>query len=191
MNILYIACIKNHILLDILLRSDKRITHKLIKEKLSTNNFEHNILSIALFNNPESVQVILGFIGNDTKFIKETDEMIGGFEKVIDVQPASWYYLQQYCNIHNYRLRIDLDSHWYGYNYKRKMTNEHIKKLTHYILDKQEICNKNNTCNICDTYKSKIVFTKCRHKVCIVCAIRSDKCGTCRNHISDEEKILI
>ena len=191
MNILYIACIKNHTLLDIILRSDKRITSKLVKEKLQTTNFEHNILSIALFNNPESVQVILGFINNDTKFIKETDDMIGGFEKVIDVQPASWYYLQQYCNIHNYRLHIDLDSHWYGYNYKQKMTSDNIKKITHYILDKQEICNKNNICNICDTYKSKIVFTKCRHKVCIVCAIRSDKCGSCRNHISDEEKILI
>jgi hypothetical protein len=191
MNILYIACIKDNNLLNIILRSDKRITSKLIKQKLQTNNFEHNILSVALFNNPESVQVILGFINNDMEFIKETDTMIGGFEKVIDVQPASWYYLQQYCITNNYKLSIDLDSHWYGYNYKRKMSPDNIKHIAHYIHGKQEVGTKNDICNICDTYKSKIVYTKCRHKVCIVCAIHSDKCGTCRVHVNDQEKILI
>ena len=190
MNVLYIACITNHRILDILLRTDKRITTKLIKEKLYTANFEHNILSIALFNNPESVQVLLGFI-NNIKYLEETDNLIGGFEKIIDVQPASWYYLQQYCNTHKYKLKLDLDTHWYGYNYKQKMTQDKIKVTTHYILDKQEIGNKNNTCNICDTYKHKVIFTKCRHKVCIVCALRSDKCGNCRIKINDDDKILL
>jgi hypothetical protein len=71
------------------------------------------------------------------------------------------------------------------------MTPENIKTTTHYILDKQEIGNKNNTCNICDTYKHKVIFTKCRHKVCIVCALRSDKCGNCRIKIDDNDKILL
>ena len=191
MNILYIACITNHKLLDMLLRVDKRTTTKLIKEKIKTLNCEHTLLSIALFNNPDSVQVLLGFIDND-KYIQETEEIIGGFEKIIDVQPASWYYLQQYYNSrHTYKLKLDLDSHWYGYNYKHHMTSDNIKNVTHYILDKQEIGYNNNTCNICDTYKHKVIFTKCRHKVCIVCALRTDKCGNCRIKINNSDKILI
>jgi len=191
MNMLYIACIKDYKLLEVILYSDKRITSKIIKEKLKTTNFEHNILSVALFNNPESVQVILRFICNDLSFIKYTDDMIGGFEKIIDIQPASWYYLQEYCNIHNYKIDIDLDSHWYGYNYKQKMLHNNIKKITHFILGKQEIGTKHTMCSICDTYKSKIVLTKCKHKLCIVCSLHSEKCPICRININDEDKILI
>ena len=126
----------------------------------------------------------------DFNKLKETEEVMGGFEKVINIQPASWYYLQE--SFKKYPLILDTEEHWYGYTYKINFKKENIKKIVHYILETQELTkNKNNICNICETYKQKIVFTKCRHKVCIVCATHSDKCGTCRQHISEHEKILI
>jgi ribosomal protein S17E len=191
MNILYIAAITDHQALDKLLKFDKKISNKLFKEKLITENFEHNLLTIAMFNNPESVQIINGYNGCDYRYIKDTDDSLDGFEKIIDIQPASWYYLQQSMKLRNYKLKLDLESHWYGYNYKRYFMEENIKKITHYILDKQELGDKTNTCNICDTYKRKVVFTKCRHKVCITCAVHSDKCATCRIHIDENDKILM
>ena len=117
--------------------------------------------------------------------------MINGFEKVIEVQPASWYYLQNILKNKNYKLKLSVDEHWYGYNYKRKMTEDKIKEVTHYILDKQDLPDKNNVCDICETYKRKVVYTKCRHKVCIVCAVRSDKCANCRTTLTDKDKILM
>lgn len=191
MNIFYIATIIDHQILDKLLKFDKKISNKLFKEKLITNNFEYNLLTIAMFNNPESVQIILGYNGCDNKYIKDTEDSLEGFEKIIDIQPASWYYLQQSMKSRNYKLKLDLESHWYGYTYKRYFIEENIKKITHYILDKQELGDKTNTCNICDTYKRKVVFTKCRHKVCITCAVHSDKCATCRIHIDENDKILM
>lgn len=160
----------------------------ILTDKLNTENFEHNILHIALFNNPESVQSVLALEMFDEYEIKMTDDQMNGFEKVIDVQPASWYYLQESLN-NKYKLQINTDEHWYGYNYKKMLKPEQIKKITHYILDKQEI--GNNKCDICETYSRKVVFTKCRHKVCIACAVKTDKCGTCREKILDSEKILI
>lgn len=191
MNMLYIATIIDHTILDKILKFNKKISSKLFKEKLSTKDFEHNLLSVALFNNPESVQIILSYNLCDNDYIKQTDDLLNGFESVIDVQPSSWYYLQNGLKIKNYKLKLDTEAHWYGYNYKRNFNDTNIKKITHYILDKQEISNKKETCDICETYKRKIVFTKCRHKVCIVCAIHSDKCGNCRVKLDENDKILI
>jgi len=72
-----------------------------------------------------------------------------------------------------------------------KKNEDKIKDITHYILDKQELPDKNNICDICETYKRKVVYTKCRHKVCIVCAVHCDKCANCRTNLTDKDKILM
>lgn len=60
------------------------------------------------------------------------------------------------------------------------------------IMNKMiEIYKNNECCYICTTYKKKVIFTKCRHKVCITCAFRTDKCGTCRARLSEEDKLLM
>ena len=190
MNLIQIACIVDHDILNQILKLNKKQSFFLIKETIQSGNIDYNLLHIALFNNPESVQVLLGTNIFDRKFLKDTEDVIGGFEKVIDIQPASWYYLQQ--SLHNkYELKLNINDHWYGYNYKNKLSNDNIKNITHYILDKQELGNTTNTCNICETYSRKVVFTKCRHKVCITCAVHSDKCGNCRTNINENDKILI
>ena len=188
MNLLQIAVIKNVDAFNTIIKLNKKKSKLILTEKLNTENFEHNILHIALFNNPESVQSVLSLDMFDEFEIRMTDEQMGGFEKVIDIQPASWYYLQESLKT-KYELKINTDEHWYGYNYKRMFKPDQIKKITHYILDKQELGKQK--CDICETYSRKVVFSKCRHKVCIVCAIRSDKCGTCRERVLDNEKILI
>jgi hypothetical protein len=191
MNILYLSSIFNDKILDKIMKSDKKTVNRLFKDKLVTDNFEHNLLTIALFNNPESVQKLLSYNLCDNVYIKNTEQMIEGFEKIIEIQPASWYYLQQNLKNRSYPVKLNLEEHWYGYNYKRNLTPENIKNVTHYILDKQEVGDKTNMCEICDTFKRKVVFTKCRHKVCITCAVHSDKCGNCRVKLSDTDKILI
>ena len=191
MNLYHMACILDKNILVKLLKLNKRNTKYILTNTVKTESFNHNLLTIALFNNPESVQVILNNPYYDDTYIKNTEEMINGFEKVIEVQPASWYYLQNILKNKNYKLKLSVDEHWYGYNYKRKMTEDKIKEVTHYILDKQDLPDKNNVCDICETYKRKVVYTKCRHKVCIVCAVRSDKCANCRTTLTDKDKILM
>jgi len=190
MNLIQITSIVDHELLKLLIKTNKYDILKYTKETLKCCDVEHNLLHIAMFNNPESLQVLLGTGFYDNKYLKQTEEEIGGFEKVIDIQPASWYYLQQSLN-NKYKLSLDLDSHWYGYNYKRKMTYDNINEVTHYILDKQTLATNDNRCNICDTYTCKVVYIKCHHKVCITCALHTDKCGTCRVTLTEKDKILI
>jgi hypothetical protein len=190
MNLIQIAAIVDSNTLNMIIKLNKKKSNTLLKEHIATNDFNHNILHVALFNNPESIQIILNLDMFNTAKLKETEEAMGGFEKVIEIQPASWYYLQE--SLKNYPLKMNTDEHWYGYTYKTNFKKENIKKITHYILGTQEVTkNRNNICDICDTYKRKVVFTKCRHKVCIVCAVHSDKCGTCRQHLNDDEKILM
>jgi hypothetical protein len=199
LNLLQLACVIDHKILETLLKVDQKLSNSILKYKVKIDNKYMNLLSLALMNNPESVQVILRLKSCDNAFIKETEDSLEnlsstncvGFQKIIDIQPASWYYLQQSLKIKNYNLCLDTDSHWYGYNYKRKMTEANIGQVSHYILDKQELPDKNNICDICETYKRKVVFTNCRHKVCIVCAIRTDKCGNCRINVGEKEKVLI
>lgn len=191
LNLYQLSSIIDHTILDKLLKLNKRNVKSMLTNIIKTDSFEHNLLSLVIFNNPESIQPILNQSLCDVDYIKSTEDKFGGFEKVIDIQPASWYYLQNSLKIRDYKLKLSVDDHWYGYNYKRKMTEANIGKVTHYILDKQELPENNNVCNICDTYKRKIVFSNCRHKVCIVCAIHSDKCGTCRNPVNDKDKILM
>ena len=191
MNVLQIACIVDKDVLGYIIKNNKKqITH-LIKETLISSNINLNILHIGLFNNPESVQVLLGTNLFNNKYLQNTEEVMDGFEKVIDIQPASYYYLQQ-CLDTKYELKLTIDEHWYGYNYKNKLKKDTIKNSTHYILGKQETSkNNNNICNICDTYVNKVVFTKCLHKTCITCALHSEKCSNCRVSVSEKEKILI
>ncbi len=188
MNLLQIACIVDHEILAYIIKNFKKNTSYMMKETITSGNINYNILHIALFNNPESVQVLLGSNLIDMQYLKSTEQVIEKFEKVIDVQPASWYYLQQ-ALVNKYDLTLNLDDHWYGYNYKNKLTFNKIKSVTHYILDKQELGSNKNTCNICETYANKIVFTNCHHKVCISCAVRSNKCGTCRSVIKESDKL--
>ena len=193
MNLLQIAAIQNYEALNKIIKMCKNKSNILLKERVNTPGFSHDILHVALFNNPDSVQVLLGLSMFDVAALRKTEEEIGGFEKVIDVQPGSWYYLQ---NSSKYQLSLNTDEHYYGYNYRQKFKKNNIKDITHYILGRQTIPaiprnNKRDVCDICDTYTKKIVFTKCRHRVCIVCSLRSDRCGTCRAKIMDSDKILI
>jgi hypothetical protein len=190
MNLVQIATIVDHNVLNQIIKDNKKYVSIYMKEILQTNSFEHNILHIALFNNPESVQMLLSSNMFNNDYLKNTEEKMDGFEKVIDIQPASWYYLLNGLK-DKYNLELNINDHWYGYNYKNKLTSDKIKHLTHYILDKQELPTLNNVCTICETYAQKVVFTKCSHKVCITCAVHSDKCGICRAKVTESEKILM
>jgi hypothetical protein len=190
MNLLQIATIVDHNVLNHILKDNKKYVSIYMKEFLQTANFEHNILHIALFNNPDSVQMLLSSNMFNNDYLKDTEEKMDGFEKVIDIQPASWYYLLNGLK-DKYELELNINDHWYGYNYKTKLTIDKIKHVTHYILDKQELPISHNVCTICETYTRKVVFTKCSHKVCITCAVHSDKCGICRAKITESEKILM
>ena len=190
MNLLQIATIVDHNVLNQIIKYNKKYVSIYMKEFLQTSSFEHNILHIALFNNPESVQILLSSNMFNNDYLKNTEEKMDGFEKVIDIQPASWYYLLNGLK-DKYNLELNINDHWYGYNYKTKLTIDKIKHVTHYILDKQELAISQNVCTICETYARKVVFTKCSHKVCITCAVHSDKCGVCRAKIIESEKILM
>ena len=41
-----------------------------------------------------------------------------------------------------------------------------------------------------ETYKTKVVFTICKHKFCIGCSVKSKCCQVCKTNIKEEEKVL-
>jgi hypothetical protein len=161
-----------------------------MKEKVIFGEKEFNLLSLAICNNPEAVQEILSHILCDDAYIKESEKIFTNFEEVSDIQPGSFYYLQSSPKTSN-KIKLNMDYHYYGYNYKSKISPINIKKVTHYILDKQELGSRNNLCEICMSYKKKVVLTKCSHKVCIVCALKTRDCQTCRTVCEEKDKILI
>jgi hypothetical protein len=110
-------------------------------------------------------------------------------------KPASYYYLSQHKKIlnNNYlwdKLKIDLDDHFYGFNYKIKLLLNNIKNIKHYITGVQKI-DINNKCNICDIFTPNVLFLECKHKTCIACALKSKNCQFCRGEILDSNKILL
>jgi hypothetical protein len=191
LNILQISAIYNVDCLRYLMKNiNRKRTLHMMKEKIKLNEKYFNLLTIAICNNPESVQEIISNVLCDDKYIEESDIFSGNFEEVADIQPGSFYYLQSSPKTRK-KIKLNMDYHYYGYNYKRKLTEENIKKITHYILDKQELGTKNNICEICMSYKQKVVLTKCHHKICIVCALKTKNCQICRRECDDKDKILI
>jgi hypothetical protein len=192
LNILHIGALYSNEALKTLFTMNKKYLNQLMKEIIIINDNKYNLLKIALFNNPESVQVILNYVGCDESYLSYTESLIEKYENVINIQPASWYYLLQSKKLSDSQLKLNTDEHWYGYVYKNKFKKDTIKTICHYILDKQELPTQTSECcDICSTYKRKVIFTKCRHKVCITCAFRTDKCGTCRLKLTEEEKLLM
>ncbi len=191
LNLLQISALYDHTVLRTLMKNiNRKRVMNMMKEVISCEDKDLNLLAIAINNNPESVQEILCNVLCDDKYIETTEEVYGNFEEVSEIQPGSFYYLQNSTKS-SHRIKLNMDYHYYGYNFKNKITSNNIKHVTHYILDKQEIGSKNNVCQICMNYKQKVVLTKCRHKICIVCALKTKNCQTCRTPCDEKDKILI
>jgi hypothetical protein len=120
----------------------------------------------------------------------ECDKIIGGFPTIIDFQPASFYYLSQSTKCKKY-IKLDIDEHFYGYNYKKLLMPNKFKEISHYVLGTQELTmNVSEICPICQSYKAKVILIKCKHRMCISCALKSKSCY-CREELSSDDKILI
>ncbi len=167
--------------------NNKKI-NKLIREEIIVDNSNDklNALKIALLNNPDAANVII--MNSNQEYIDKTIKLIESFDDIIDIQPASWYYIQ---DSNKFNVKLNIDDHFYGYNYKNKLKKDTIKNVTHYILEKQEMYNSiKNKCQLCEIYMNKIVFTKCKHKFCISCSIKSKVCQVCKCDCKEEEKVL-
>lgn len=190
LNILQIASICDHELLIKLLGMRRKRVNSLMRETVRIGKNTYNLLNIALYNNPESAQVVLCSDLCDEQYLRATEQLMGKFEDVIDVQPASWYYLIQNSKVGN--LHLTSDHHYYGYNYRALLKPSNISTVAHYILDKQELpTSSKDECQVCNIYKTKVLFTECKHKTCILCALQAYKCHTCRKEASPESKILM
>jgi hypothetical protein len=194
LNIYQIAALYDNNILRKLMKFSSKIVSSLLKEKIKINQSEYNALSIALFNNPESVQILTNSDFCDAKYIIQTKEMLKkGYEDVLNYQPYSWYYISSnpkflgHYNDHIY-------DHYYGYNYHTYFTNSNtIKPIMHFIQDKQELAvNEKEKCNICLLFKTKVVYTGCCNtKLCITCSLKERKCPMCRGQTDNKTKILI
>jgi len=119
--------------------------------------------------------------------IEETKTLLGSYAELYEFQPATIYYIQNSSKFDE--IIYEHDEHFYGFNYKIKLNKNKIKSVIHYILGKQEI-DITNPCTLCNTFKTKVIFTKCKHKFCITCALKSNNCNICRAEISDVQKLL-
>jgi hypothetical protein len=142
-------------------------------------------------NNPESFQVLISSDYCTKDMIDTTEKLLGSFAELYEFQPASIYYMQTSIKF-NGKINYDEDEHYYGFNYKIKLNTNRIKDITHYILGKQEVdTNTAELCTICGTFKNKVLFTTCKHKYCITCALKSNNCALCRGEVKDKQKVLI
>jgi hypothetical protein len=190
LNVLQIAALYNHDLLTKLLTMRRKRVSSLMKETIAIGKNTYNLLSIAMYNNPESTQVILCSELCDKQYLAATEQLMGKFEEIVDVQPASWYYLSQNSKVGN--LQLTSDHHYYGYNYRSLLKPSHISSVAHYILDKQELpTSSKDECPVCNVYKTKVLFTECKHKTCILCALQAHKCHTCRKDAPQTTKMLM
>jgi hypothetical protein len=187
LNIVQLSSIYNHEILDKLLKLNNKKIKKLMKEEININSDKINIFKIAVFNNPESTNVII--MNSNQETINEYIKSIESFDDIVDNQPGSWYYINSSSKFNN--IKLNMEGHHYGYNYKNKLLKNTIGLVTHYILDKQELyTDSKNKCQLCETYKTKVVFTICKHKFCIGCSVKSKCCQVCKTNIKEEEKVL-
>lgn len=193
LNILQYASIMDANILNRLLKLNKRIVGVLLREKIKIHDEMFDVLKLAIYNIPDSVCAILSSELVDDNYIKETFNMIGDNPiKIVDIQPGSWYYLINNSKTEKYCIFNTGHQHWYGYNYKQLMTKELIGTVIHYAQHRQELySNDDNKCNICQMYKRKVIFTKCKHVFCVVCSLRTHTCSLCQTPTSQNEKVVI
>jgi len=190
LNILYLAGILNVDIFSKLLKIISPLKlNRLLSTPLYLNSNEFNLQGILALNNPESFQVLISSDYCTPEMIDKTEQLLGSFAEVYEFQPASIYYMQTSPKF-NGKIKYDEDEHFYGFNYKIKLNVNKIKNITHYILGKQEL-DIFNSCTICGTFKNKVIFTTCKHKFCIGCALKSNSCPLCRGEVKDSQKILI
>lgn len=191
LNILQIAVIFNHDILSKLLLIKRKYINILFNELITIGSNTYNLLSLALYNNPDAVYVILCSDLCNTQYLLHTEKLIGNFQNIIDIQPGSWYYLLKCTKLTNI-LTINTDDYYYNYNYKLFMTHLQINEVKHYIIAKQELSKTyDNTCIYCTIYKNKVIFTNCKHICCIVCALKNSKCPLCKNKLEQHTKQLL
>ena len=194
-NLLQIAGLLNTtIFIAILNKLNLRKVKEFINEIVILNNQEYNLLLLLFYNNPESVDILIKHECCNDNYIKDTLRLIEKFENIIDIQPASFYYIQKNHKFKNY-ITLSLDEHFYGFNYKVQLKSENIENISHYIKGKQElyvgqISNESDECGLCMIYKNKVIMTSCKHKFCIACALKSINCQICRANITNEQKLL-
>jgi hypothetical protein len=154
---------------------------------LDSNEF--NLAGILAINNPDSFQVLISSDYCTSDMIEKTEQLLGSLAEVYEFQPGSIYYMQTSPKF-NGKIKYDEDEHFYGFNYKIKLNANRIKNITHYIQGRQEL-DIINPCTICNTFKNKVLFTTCKHKFCISCALKSNNCPLCRGEVKDSQKVLI
>jgi len=194
LNIYQIAALYDNNILRKLMKFSSKIVSSLLKEKIKINQSEYNALTIALFNNPESVQTLTNSDFCDTKYIIQTKEMIKkGYDDILNYQPYSWYFITSNPKFLGHYIG-NTHIHYYGYNYHTYFTNsDTIKPIMHFIQDKQELAvNEKEKCNVCLLFKTKVVYTGCCNtKLCITCSLKERKCPMCRGQTDNKTKILI
>ena len=184
MNIILYSAIHNHVILNKLLNMKNMIVSIKFYEEIDINDKTYTILTLAMLNNPDSVQTILASDLCTDKFIARSFDLLD-FEKIIEIQPASWYYLVKNSKSEKY-TKINNQVIHYNSNWKLQVTKENISKVAHFILGKQVISKRK--CEICDIFEPQVVLlSECKHKFCISCALRMDlKCHKCGSEFQDK-----
>jgi hypothetical protein len=196
LDLLQIAILYSQEALNILL---KKYSNKFIKNSLNKiinlDSINFNIFYLCMLNNPINIETLLMNDNCDEKYLLETFNLFNNIEDILEIQPAAYYYLLKSNkilsnNILWNKMKLNLDEHYYGFNYKFKLLLENINNVKHYVRGTQKIDN-NVKCNICEIFYPNVLFLDCKHKTCIICALKSKKCQFCRGDISDDKKILL
>jgi len=89
-----------------------------------------------MFNNPENIEILLNNDACNEKYLLETFNLFNNIEDIIEIQPATYYYLLKsnkilLNNILWSKMKLNLDEHFYGFNYKTKLMFDNINNIKH------------------------------------------------------------
>ena len=142
-----------------------------------------------MLNNPDSVNPIINNNNCSDLMIRESGKLIEGFENLIKIQPGSLYYLSK-INKSCIKINLKADNHWYGYSPFNHFKNDKtLSRITHIILKKNNV-KVDKKCEICCIFNPQVLIMKCRHNLCITCAIQTNKCPTCRIDFTTDNLVV-
>jgi len=153
-----------------------------------------NPFNLACKYQPEACKYLLESKYVNSKMIIESVNGRTSIDDAYDMQPKALYYILQSKHFVNDMLNLEDDR---GYKLMYRIKNvfpevtdvKSISKVNVIEHDNELSMTSENACNVCYTFKPKVILIPCFHTLCVACSFRLHKCPQCRVHI-DCRKIV-
>jgi hypothetical protein len=163
--------------------------NNITKNMLRFKNKEYDIFETAYLYEPESFQYLC-----NSKYLYEnfpSKRHKDFFLSYAKFQPASWF---KFVNSNCYTIlgnKIFTQNQIFSLDWPLRPENIKNPEVSKYIQTKNESAtSQENTCEICITYKKKIMYECFRHLTCVYCCCKTELCPVCKNDGQNRIKVF-